>query len=458
MNESAGFTRERAIAEYHELLSSDTGLNAEFFARLKSLMSARRLVYGGRHLGVALRPHLLTRTQYDRLARVSEVVAGAFEKVGAALLSDEALIDRVGLTDMERRLALVEPGFRNSAVTTRLDAFVHGDEVKFVEYNAENPSSLSDQSGLNEILFEVRALQTFSERYRLRQFNPCESLLRALLETYREWSGQAGRAPNVAIVDWPDLPTANEFILLRNYFAACGVPTIICEPDELEYTGGKLRRGDFNVDLVYKRVIIHELLARYDETHALMRAYTNGDVCLVNPFRCKMLHKKAAFELLTDEERAHWFTPSEREVIHACVPWTRRVEARRTQYRGESIDLLEYVRKNRADFILKPNDDYGGHGVFLGRTASEAVWDEHLSRALSGDYVVQELIELHTEEFPVFDDEHWNLQAMYVDTNPFLFRGVADGALVRLSDSPIVNVTSGGGETGFFAIEGEVHV
>jgi hypothetical protein len=44
---------------------------------------------------------------------------------------------------------------------------------------------------------------------------------------------------------------------------------------------------------------------------------------------------------------------------------------------------------------------------------------------------------------------------MYVDTNPFLFRGKAEGVLVRLSDSPVVNVTSGGGETGFFVIERE---
>ncbi len=42
-----------------------------------------------------------------------------------------------------------------------------------------------------------------------------------------------------------------------------------------------------------------------------------------------------------------------------------------------------------------------------------------------------------------------------VDTNPFIFRGVVDGAMVRLSDSPIVNVTSGGGETGFFVSDGD---
>ena len=45
------------------------------------------------------------------------------------------------------------------------------------------------------------------------------------------------------------------------------------------------------------------------------------------------------------------------------------------------------------------------------------------------------------------------LAQLFVDVNPFLFRGLAEGAMVRLSASPIVNVTSGGGETGFFVLE-----
>src|SRR5687767_4555604 len=188
-------TREGVIAEYHELLAADASLTAEFFARLKALMSARRLVYGERHVGIALRPYLLTRGQYGRLSHAARTVAGAFEKVEAALLANHTLLDRVGLTEMELRLALVDPGFGSAAVTTRLDAFVHGDEIRFVEYNAENPSSLPDQTGLNQVLFEVRALQRISERHRLMQPDPTGSLLRALLRTYAEWGG-AG-SPNV---------------------------------------------------------------------------------------------------------------------------------------------------------------------------------------------------------------------------------------------------------------------
>lgn len=446
--------RERAIAEYHDLLRRDKNLNANLFERLVNAMRANHLLYGERQIGVSLRPHFLTHEQYRLLVVASEVLAGAIEKVAASMLATPALMQRIGLTEQEQRLALIHPGFASPAVTTRLDAFIRDNEIKFVEYNAENPSSLTDQSGLNQVLFEVKALQTAAERYYLRQFTPAVTLLQALITTFHEWGGTG--TPNIAILDWADLPTEHEFILLRNYFTGAGVPTIICTPDELEYENGRLRRGDFRIDLVYKRIIIQEFFERFDETHPLVRAYAHRDVCLINPFRCKMLHKKALFELLTDKEHEHWFSPAENEIIHRCVPWTRRLVESMTTYGSERIDLIDYVRNQRHRFILKPNDDYGGHGVLLGEQASEAAWEKMLAQAVAGDYVVQEALTLQTEEFPIFNRTEWAFQQMFVDTNPFIFNGKVDGAMVRLSDSPIVNVTSGGGETGFFVIDGDV--
>ncbi|HEX8146433.1 MAG TPA: hypothetical protein VF591_04440 [Pyrinomonadaceae bacterium] len=444
--------REHAIAEFHELLASDESLGAGLFARMREGMRARRLLYGDREIGVSLRPHLLDASQWARLAHASETLAAAFEKVSAAMAEEPSLMEGVGMSEAETRLALVEPGYRCPSVTGRLDAFVNGEEVKFVEYNAENPSSLVDQAGLNEVGFEVAAMRTFAARYRLRQFDPAAALLASLVETFREWGGGA-TPPNVAVVDWDGLPTAHEFFLLRNYFASRGVPTIVCPPGELEYDGRSLRRGGFRIDLVYKRVIIHELLGRCGESHPLLRAYAEGRVCFVNSPRCKPLHKKAAFELLTDEGRAGWFTPAEREVIASCVPWTRRVAGRKTTHGGRRVDLVEHVRRHRGRFVLKPNDDYGGRGLTLGTKASASEWDDALAHALEEDYVVQEAVELHTEVFPVFTDAAWGFRPLYADTNPFLFRGRVEGAMVRLSGSPVVNVTSGGGEAGLFVLE-----
>ncbi len=443
--------RHKAIGEYHDLLKKDQTLSAAAFKTLRDNMRARRLLYGDRPIGVALRPHFLEAQQFASLTKIAETVASSLEKVAAAVLQSPDLMTQLGLTDLERKLALVDPGFRAATVNARVDGFVHGEQIRFVEYNAENPSSLSDQEGLNRLLLEIPAMSTFAKRHRLRQFSVVEKLCETLLDVYREWGGTG--VPNIAILDWENLPTKHEFILLRDEFAAHGINAVICSPDELEYADRKLRCGDFRIDIVYKRILVHEFLARYDEQHPLVRAYLNHDVCLINPFRCKILHKKASFEMLTDEAHQNWFNNTELEAIRRSVPWTRRVSERRTTRHGVEIDLLKFVSANRASLVLKPNDDYGGRGVSIGPRLTQAEWENAIATALASDYIVQDAIDLQPEEFPIFNETDWKLQPMFVDTNPFLFRGKVCGAMVRLSNSPIVNVTSGGGETGFFVID-----
>jgi len=409
------------------------------------------LVYGDRPIGVALRPHFLERNQFKSLTRNAELLASALEKIAIAAVESPALMEELGLTDIEQKLAVVDPGFSFGAITSRMDGFVHGREIKFVEYNAENPSSLSDQEGLNRLLCDLPEMTTFANRHSLRQFSPVKQLLEALLITYREWGGSG--VPNIAIVDWKDVPTANEFVLLKDYFEKQHVPTIICSPHSLEYAGRKLWCADFQIDLIYKRIIIHELLGHYDENHPLIQAYVHRDVCLVNPFRSKIMHKKASFEPLTDEARQTWFTAAEQKAIQQSIPWTRRLRDHRTRYGGKKVELLKFVRQQRQQLVIKPNDDYGGRGIHIGSRLTEKEWAEAIETGLSEDYVVQEAITLHSEKFPIFSDDKWALQPMFVDTNPFLFRGKVCGAMVRLSNSPIVNVTAGGGETGFFVLE-----
>src|SRR5438067_9139625 len=99
--------RTQAIAEYHKLLTADESLTAEFLAGLKANMRVRRLVYGAREIGVALRPHILTGAQYDELTRASELLARAFERISEAFIAAPELLARVGLDEREQRLALI---------------------------------------------------------------------------------------------------------------------------------------------------------------------------------------------------------------------------------------------------------------------------------------------------------------------------------------------------------------
>ena len=47
----------------------------------------------------------------------------------------------------------------------------------------------------------------------------------------------------------------------------------------------------------------------------------------------------------------------------------------KSDYQDEQINLLEFVRQNSQRLVLKPNDDYGGHGITIGWNVEEAEWD-----------------------------------------------------------------------------------
>ena len=73
--------REKAIAEYHDLLAADETLTPRTFEKLRSAMRKKRLLYGDRPIGIALRPHLLDHEQFRALTLLAERVTSALEKL-----------------------------------------------------------------------------------------------------------------------------------------------------------------------------------------------------------------------------------------------------------------------------------------------------------------------------------------------------------------------------------------
>jgi len=233
--------------------------------------------------------------------------------------------------------------------------------------------------------------------------------------------------------------------LFKEFFEARSYSTTIADPRDLELREGKLHHGDFKIDLVYRRVLTTELLEKVDECQALVEAYKTGAAVFVNSFRTKYVHKKMLFGVLTDERHQHYFSDAEQEAIRRSVPWTRRIEPAKTTYGGEEIDLLEFVRAKRDTLVLKPNDDYGGHGIFIGWESDESAWDGAIAEALRGDYLAQERVTTSREVFPFVDESGVHMIEQLLDLDPLLFFGKVSGAFTRLSSSSLANVTSGAG-------------
>ena len=230
-------------------------------------------------------------------------------------------------------------------------------------------------------------------------------------------------------------------------FRSSGFPSLICTPQELEFSKNCLSFAGQEIDIVYKRLLVNEYLPIMHDYPALLDAYRAGAICMVNSFRSKLIHKKALFAVLTDPRHTSLFSSSEHEAIRAHVPWTRLVRDEETEYFGRSINLLEFIRGNSERLVLKPNDDYGGHGITIGWNSDEAAWNEAIQNALAnGDYLVQERVPTARETFPALtDDGRIEFAEQLVDLDPLLFNGRVGSAFTRLSFTELANVSSGGG-------------
>ena len=183
----------------------------------------------------------------------------------------------------------------------------------------------------------------------------------------------------------------------------------------------------------------------------VLRAVRDGAVCMVNPLRCKMLHKKASLAVLSDERNAALFDADERAAIAAHIPWTRVVEERRTDFDGSrGRPGRRSSREHRERLVLKPNDDYGGAGIVLGWEVDDAAWEAAIRdgarravhRAGADRACRPSRIRAWSTGGCEIRRSHGRHRAVRRATASHV-----DGCLTRLSTAALLNVTAGGGST-----------
>jgi circularly permuted ATPgrasp domain protein len=443
-----------AVARYHDLLRDDSVAESSR-AMLDEGLEESKLIFGGRRLSPYLRPHFVTEQDFGRIVRICETVWSAIQKVKDAAIHDDSIVRDLGVTEIERELISIDPGYRAVSPTARLDSFLTDNAYSFVELNGESPAGIAYVDAAYDIFSRLPVMKKFGETYNVRPLYGRRHMLDVLLDSYEEFLGRKpDSVPQIAIVDLKGMPTQKEFELFNEFFEKEGYPSLICSPDELEFDSNRLRAGDFQIDIVYKRLLVNEYLPIMRDCPALLDAYRAGAICMVNSFRSKLIHKKALFAVLTDQRRATLFSREEQEAISKHVPWTRLVRQEKTDYFGKEIDLLEYIKANRDKLVLKPNDDYGGHGITIGWNTDEISWEEALRGALvNGDYLAQERVPTARETFPALqDDGTIDFAEQLVDLDPLLFNGKVRSAFTRLSYTELANVSSGGGMVPTFII------
>jgi hypothetical protein len=450
-----------SAAEYwHALLHPVLQKNPAFADDFLNELRAEKLTFGDRVHCPFLRPFFLSPQDEKRVRPVAETIAELGERVTLAALADKTLLAQFHLRPEEERLTRLPSGYGMVSTASRLDAFLLPESLKFAEYNGESPAGAGYSETLGDIFSQLPVMAQFSKRYEVHGYPLSAKLLDALVLSYLDWGGTSKR-PQIAIVDWKGVPTWREFEILQARFEKMGVPVVISDPRDLTFDGKKLTAHGKKIDLVYRRVLMNDIVAKPAECAALVKAYTVNAVCVANSFRCKIPHVKTFFAVLTDERNGGLFSHGERQIIARHVPWTRVVADVSTAHYDRPVDLLSFIREERENLVLKPSDEYGGTGVTLGWETSESAWDTAIQAAISGSgaeaggncWVVQERIPIRREVFPYITAKgNVEFRDMLVDFAPYLFRGKLSGYLTRLSATGLANVTSGGGQVPAFRV------
>ena len=438
-----------AALHFNDAVRRDVAAAREQWFRLLEAFSSRGITFGGAPMPTFLRPQFVDHDTWTTLTSSAIRLVRLAERVSQTAFggSLEKLLDFLGAPEAHRRLLRLEPPGPDVSLS-RVDGFIASGKIRFIEINSDAPAGFGYADRMTEVFARMPLVEQMSAVDPISVVGSVDALVAELKAQARVPD------PRVAIVDLASVRTRPDQEILREEFMRRGLTTLLADPRDLQVAGGRLVARGQPIDLVYRRTVISEVLAIEKDAPAFFEAYAKGLAVFVNSFRCYLSEDKAFFAILTDERFSELLSPDERDFVAACVPWTRKVENRKTDWRGQTLDLLPWIEEHREELVLKPTHGYGGDNVTVGSSILERRWSSAIQTAVTqGGWIVQERVEVPEEDFPVFDDDGTlRFESLKVNTNPFYVGGAPVGAVTRVSRDAVINVSAGGGSVPTFVV------
>lgn len=407
------------------------------YAEIERELTKRGIMFQGKPLPICIGPALFHRAQIQPIQQQMRRLTRVLAKLETPL-RETVWLDRLGIARTEQQLIQWPTRLRPGGYISRVDGFVEyladgSLSYQIVELNVDSPGGAAFMDESFRLVRKTSLWKQFVRAFPGRYMDTDSRDLPLLLKAWEEWGGKG--KPRIAVVDWITVNTASEFELLKLRYNRLGYETIICDPRELEYKNGRLVDYDgVPIDLVYRRVLVEDLLAHAEAARPFLAAYREQAVCVVNTFACKPLTVKSLLSWVHRPEFESLLNPSDLAFLRSLVPWTADV-----------VDgpLIDRLRRDRSQMILKPADGYGGQGIYLGWELDEAGWERGLEEALRERYVAQQRVHIPRAEFPVPQPDGWSFETFRMDFDPYMFGQAMADPLVRVAQSDILNVKAG---------------
>ena len=373
--------------EYCENTAKEKAAHAASALRAIEYINGSTAKYHGRCVSTLYVPKMFTEEDVCNFRNLVKVLYGIFDKVIRHYREDAAYRSLFGFPGKLEELILRSPVYKSRIPIARIDIFYNEEtkDFKFCEFNTDGSSAMNEDRELNHALRLTLGYETLVKTYDVETFELFDSWAETSLRIYWE-TKNAKEKPYVAIVDFMESATNNEFEIFAESYRKRGIECEICEIRDLIYRDGRLcGKSGRPVDMIYRRAVTSDIISHYEEVSDFISAVKDGAVCLIGDFTTQIVHNKVLYRILHHPATSAFLSEEERTYVKRHVPYTALMTA----------DYLPYeeIVSQKDRFILKPLDSYGSKGVFAGvEYESDAEWKEIVDSHRIEGYLVQEIV------------------------------------------------------------------
>lgn len=420
--------------EYREIVEKDLRAHAESAREISRYIENSTAKYHGRCVRTLYMPKLFTLREVELFEQLIETLYGIFRKVMEQYRTDAEYRKLFGFDKRLEKLILRPPTYDCPIPIARIDIFLNEEteEFCFCEFNTDGSSAMNEDRELNRAVSLTKGFQEFTERHTVRTFELFDSWVEEFLAIYETYQYKKEH-PHVAIVDFMESATNEEFKIFAKAFERHGISVEICEIRELSYREGTLYSpSGKGIDAIYRRAVTSDIMRHYDEVSPFIRAVEEEKVCLIGDFRTQIAHNKVLYRILHDERTKAFLTEEENAYVEAHVPYTVSLASGKFDY-GE-------VLARKDEWIIKPEDSYGSKGVHAGVECSDAEWKGFVDACMNQNYILQRFCRPYeTVNIDLVKDTKSPFRAYSNLTGLFVYNGKFKGCYSRISQSEIIS-------------------
>lgn len=437
---------------------------------------------------ISIKPYFITQQKREEFLKITETLLSLFEKLTCAYFNNNEIRHILSVQGRAKDYMEVNPGYSLKQVVTRFDAFynISNGGLKFLEVNLDNPSYIGMNDLFINLFNQLPSLKYLRKEFIINSDFLIDSLYKVLIKKYKEYCSnfkkKERKNPHIVIVCSRNSFIKDDVDLIVKFLKDKDLNVNHADPRDFVYDGKVLKLYGENVDIVYRDTLkdffrtestgkIHSAVRNkiltwtknaclhnnfinsclkkgyFGHAEDIIKAYSENNVCIINPFSSGVAAQKITFALVQDDRFKTLFNDDELDAISKYIPWTRVFGEYKTSFYNKEIDLANFVKTNKKEFVLKPNRGYGGKGIIIGPDTEQKIWERKINGIIRSGlkYVVQEFIDIPTENFPALDNSvPGRYSKQYFNINFWGIDGKYAGAFIRASEKKIINITQGG--------------